>query len=162
MNFSWKELIYEAVFKATTPVFSIVDVSCDVNVKQEPLGVIAIIAESDLANKLTIAAILFGNSVILVTNNANQKKQYESIINSISVSGTPKGVLTVLDNDDDVMRALGRHKEIKQLFMEGGYRNFEPINKILQVYPVLSDWDHILCNVVMKKAVWTTVGQSFI
>lgn len=128
----------------------------------EPLGVLAIKAENDSANSLILSVILLGNSVIILSENVEQKKKCELLIKTLAGAGVPKDVAVVLEYTENRVKLLQLHKEVAKIFTNEIVPNVVPLKNIPKNYPVVTEWSRILSNVVFKKTVWSTVGQSFI
>lgn len=156
------DLIYQAIYHVSSPVLSDVQMNYDIKISTEPLGVLVIKTEDDSANNLLVAAILFGNSVIFLTENSQQKKKYECLLKTFTASGVLQNVLTVMEYTENTIKLLQVHKEVKRIFINDYFPNVVPLKNIPKNYPVVTDWFHVLSNIVYKKTVWTTIGQSFI
>lgn len=147
----------------SSPIHSHVEANYDVNISVEPLGVLAIKSENDGAANLIIAAVLLGNSVMVFAENAEQKLQCERLVKALSAGGAQmKDVATILEFNENMIKLLQVHKEVKRIFVNKNYVNIVPLGNIPRNYPAVTNWGNILSSVVSKKAVWTTVGQSFL
>lgn len=118
--------------------------------------------ENELASNLVLAGVLLGNSVLIVTENTEQKKKCEQLVKVLTAGGVPKDLIAVLEYTENTIKLLQVHKEVKKMFINESFPNVVPVKNIPKNYPVLTKWPEILSNVVCKKTVWATIGQSFI
>lgn len=144
------------------PIFSNIEIGYNTNTTAEPRGIIAIKAENESATNLIISAILLGNSVLIFSKNPEQKKIGDSLVKVLISSGVPKDVATVFEYTDNRFKLLQMHKEVVKIFGNDGVPNLKTSMNIPKNYPIVTEWSHILNNVVVKKTVWSTIGQSII
>lgn len=156
------ELIYKTIIQVSSPVFPYADTNYITNTLVEPLGVLVIKAENDSANSLILSAILLGNSVIILSEGSEQKEKCERMVKALAGSGIPKDVAVVLEYTENRIKLLQLHKEVAKIFTNEIVPNVVPLKNIPKNYPVVTEWSRILSNVVLKKTVWSTIGQSFI
>lgn len=125
----------------------------------EPLGVLAVKTENDSANRLILSAILLGNSVLILSENLECKQKFERFIKVLTGCGVPKDLVMVLEYTENKFSLLQIHKEVQKIFTN---EIVVPVKNIPKDYPIVTEWSYILSNVVLKKTVWSAVGQSLI
>ncbi|RZC37711.1 aldehyde dehydrogenase 5, mitochondrial-like [Asbolus verrucosus] len=130
---------------------------------REPFGVVTIEALEDIEShnkKLIIAALIEGNSVIVLNDSKAAIPFYSSISQLL-----PKDVFVVVPLVQDAVKIAALHKELGVYFGEKGGSVFWslPLKSSSKFKVVNFDkWDHVRDKVTLIKNVWCNLGQSFI
>lgn len=155
-------MIYKAIFNVSYPFVPNTEKDYIAHTLVEPLGIIAVNADNDRADKIIISAVLMGNSVIIFSQEREIREKYQRLSKVLASSDIPKATVTVFEYTGNTVRLLFKHKKVAKIFSDKIWRYHQFNQYPLTIYPLVTEWRHILDNVVLKKTVWSTVGQSFI
>lgn len=133
----------------------------NVTSSKEPKGVLVIETRTDIDThcwKLIIAALLEGNSVILLNESAATVSLYQDISKQF-----PAGVLSVLPYSLDAVKTCSLHKELDGYFSNESNIIFSllPLSESKIFGFTSDDWEDNFRKVILVKNVWSNIGLSF-